>query len=161
MPDDYLSLKGKARQQYEAAFHLLHVTFPLVKDPKLLMGVIHNLFSSLEYSMSALLDYERQLHLVPHYLDNFQSKMNIFRLKSVRRNNIPMETVNLMLELRDILELHKRSPMEFQRGNRLVICSKDYLLRTLSINNLHAYLSKTKGFLDQVDKCSQITENNK
>lgn len=158
MPDNYFVLKEKALQQYEAAFHLLHVTFPLVKDPKLLMGVVHNIFSSLEYSMGAILDYERQLHLVPHYFDNFQSKINLFRLRSVRRNNIPMETVNLMLELRDILELHKISPMEFQRGNRLVICNKDYLLKTLSIKELHAHLAKAREFLGQTDNILKITE---
>lgn len=161
MLDNYLSLKEKASQQYEVAFHLLHVTFPLVKDPKLLLGIVHNIFSSLEYSMSAILEYEKQLQLVPNYLDNFQSKLNLFRLKSMRRNNVPMETVNLMLELRDLLELHKRSPMEFQRGNRLVICSRDYRLRTLSIRDLQAHLGKAKELLDQTEKILKITESNK
>ena len=156
MPDDYPALLEKARQQYEAAFHLLHVTFPLVKDSKLLLGVVNNIFSSLEYSMSAILNYERQLHLVPHYFDNFQSKLNLFRYKSVRRNNIPMETVNLMMELKALLELHKKSPMEFQRGGRLVICSQDYHLRTLSIKDLHVHLARAKELLNQADNIIKI-----
>ena len=95
----FLVAKDKARQQYDAAFHLLNVTFPLVKDPKLLIGIVHNVFMSMEYSMDAILNYETQLRLVPQHSNVFQSKFNIFRLKSVRRNNIPGKIVNQMLEI--------------------------------------------------------------
>ena len=33
----------KAKFKYDVAFHLLKVTFPLVNDPRLLIGVIGNL----------------------------------------------------------------------------------------------------------------------
>ncbi len=144
----YHSAKEKAQQQYEAAYHLLHVTFPLVRDPKLLMGVINNLFASMEYSMDTILKYERQLRLVPHHLDNFQSKFNIFRYKSVRRNQIPQEHINLMMKLKELIELHKKSPMVFQRGNRYVICTKGYEMHVLSIKGIKRYLELAKDFLE-------------
>lgn len=153
---NYHSAREKARQQYDAAFHLLNVTFPLAKDPQLLMGVVNNLLSSLEHSLTAILAYERQLRLVPPYFDNFQSKFNLFRLKSVQRNKISPDYVNLILDLKEILELHKRSPLEFQRGNRFVICTKDFQLKAISIKDLQEYLTKTKEFLALSEKIIKI-----
>ncbi len=152
MPSDYSAYKARAQQQYDAAFHLLKVTFPLVKDPKLLLGVVHNLFASMEASMDALLAYERQLHLIPAYQEDFQSKFNLFRYKCVRRNHIPVEIIVLMQELREILELHTKSPMEFQRGNNLVICDRNYLLKTISLRDLQNYLFQANQLLDLTDK---------
>ena len=144
---DVLIAREKAVQQYESARHLLQITFPLVKDPKLLMGVIHNISASLEYSMNAILAYERILRLVPIYGPEFRSRFNLFRLKSVKRNNIPPETINLINELRQVLDLHKKSPIGFQRGNKFVICNKDYELKVISIKEIQTYLDKTKEML--------------
>ena len=69
MTSNYILSKQKVFQQYDTAFHLLKVTFPLVKDQKLLMGVIHNLFTSLELCMDAILRYERELQLIPAFRD--------------------------------------------------------------------------------------------
>jgi len=145
---DFLKAKDNAIQKYEGARHLLNVTFPTVKDPKLLLGVIDNLVCSMEYSIEAILIYERLLRMVPVYSDNPKSQFNMFRQKSMHRNNISPQYVNLYLELKDILELHKKSPMSFQRGNKFVICNKDYMLKTLSINEIRKYLEQTKEFLD-------------
>ena len=149
---EVLTAREKAIQQYESARHLLQITFPLVKDPKLLLGVVHNVSASLEYSMNAILAYERILRLVPIYGSTFQSKFNVFRLKSIRRNNIPQETIQLITELRKILDLHKKSPIEFQRGNRFVICNKDYQLKVISIKEIQKYLEQTKEMLQIMQK---------
>ena len=148
MSADYLAAQEKARQQYEAAFHLLKVTFPVVKDPKLLMGVLHNLFSSLEAGMDAILAYERELQLLS-YGPSFQNRYNAFCYRSVPRNKIPLEIANLLGELKELLDLHQHSPMEFQRGNKLVICSNNYhIMKTISIKELDEYLQQAKRFLE-------------
>lgn len=149
MPAEYITVQDKALQQYDAASHLLNVTFPLVKDPKLLLGVMHNIFNALELSMNAILVYERELQLLPPYQPYFQSRYNLFRYKSVPRNKIPAEIVNLIGELKEILDLQQKSPMEFQRGNKLVICSSNYhLLKSISLKELKVYLQQTRQFLD-------------
>jgi len=151
-PQEILVAKDNAIQKYEGARHLLNVTFPMIKDPKLLIGVINNISDSLESSMDAILTYERLLHLVPAYNNAYESKFNLFKMKSVRRNNIPLETIHLMSELKYIIDLHKKSPMEFQRGNRFVICNKDYQLKVISIKDLQKQLYITKNMLDKMQQ---------
>ncbi|PIZ51571.1 hypothetical protein COY27_03290 [Candidatus Woesearchaeota archaeon CG_4_10_14_0_2_um_filter_33_13] len=145
---EVLVARDKASQKYEGARHLLQVTLPMVNDPKLLLGVIGNMSASLEYSMDAILIYERLLRLIPNYNSDFESRFNLFRYKSVRRNKIPAEIVHVMSELRYILEMHKKSPIEFQRGNRFVICDKDYAMKIVSLNEIKKQLEHTKIMLD-------------
>ncbi len=139
--------RERAHQQYNAASHLLKVTMPLVKDPKLFLGILHNLFNALEASMDAILAYDQELQLIPPFADNFAAKFNVFQQKSIRRYNLPSEYPALMLDLKETLELHKKSPMEFQRGSRLVICQQDYQVRAISAQDVNLYLAKTGRFL--------------
>ena len=149
---EFLNSRNKAIQQYDAAFHLLNVTFPLVKDPKLLIGVLHNLSQAFEHSIEAVLSYERQLRLIPPYHNNFKSKFNLFRYKCVQRNKISPHHINLYLQLQELIELQKKCPMEFQRGNKYVLCSKDYHIKSLSIKEIKFFLQQTKEFLEKTDQ---------
>ena len=45
----------------------------------------------------------------------------------------------------------KKSPLEFVRKDRFVICSENYRLRTLSIADIRSYLSKAKLFIEGMD----------
>lgn len=156
MSRDYISSRNKAEHQYDAAFHLLNVTFPLVKDPKLLMGVIQNISASMEHVMDAILAYELQLRLVPNYGDTFQSKFNLFRYKSVRRHDIPSSHITQMMDLNDLIQLHKKCPVEFQRGNKYVLATKDYKLQVVSIKDIKEYLRNAKEFFDRMEQITKI-----
>lgn len=157
MLPSYLSAKEKAYHQYDMALHLLQVTFPLMKDQKLLLGIMHNLFSSVEAAMTAILQYERDLQLVSGFNDiDFQSKFNTFRSKSVRRNKISGSTVSLIQELKEIVELHQKSPLVFQRGASVVICDKQYELKSLTARDITLYLNQTKEFLDVMERIMRL-----
>jgi len=120
------------------------------------MGIINNIYSSLKYGVEAILCYERQLRLISDYTDDFQSKFNLFRYKSVKRNKIPSEIINLFIDLKELINLHKISPIEFQRGNRYVIATKDYQLKVLSIKEIKMYLELNKQFLNIIDNILKI-----
>lgn len=156
MPSDYVVARGRALQQFEGAYHLVYRTFPLVRDPKLLLGAIDNLAQSLEHSMESVLSYERELRLIPAFLPSFQSKLNAFQIRSMKRNKIPKDFVKTLLHLKDILVLHKQSPMVFQRGNKLVICSPGYQMQTISLKTLKEYIDQTKEYLDLIDSVIKI-----
>lgn len=153
---DYLLARQKAVQQYDTAFHLLTVTYPTVREPRLLLGVLENIFSSMEATMDTILAYERQLLLIPAYSPDFKEKFRLFQQKSLRKHNIPASYVELLFELKLTLELHKRSPMEFERGGRIVICDKDYTLRTVSPAEVQRYLQQAQEFLQQAEKIVQV-----
>lgn len=146
----------KAEQQLASAKYLLDVTYRTIQDPKLLIGVIITIFSALEQAITTLLIYEHSLLLIPNYEHDFNSKFTIFRSKVASRNHIPQEYITLINKLQELTQLHKTSPMEFQRGNKLVICDKDYQLEPLSITNTTQYINQSHKFLELIAKLTKI-----
>ena len=138
--------------QHDTAFHLLNVTYPLIKDPKLLLGIVNNISASMQYAMEAILAHERELKLISSYPSAFEGKFNIFRYRCVQRNKISQNTVRTLQEVREILELHKKSPTEFQRGERLVLSTGDYHLKIVALKDIKVYLQHNKEFLEQANK---------
>lgn len=147
MTTNYLYSLQKARLQYDAAFHLLNVTFPSINDSKILLGVVNNLFTAVENCLDSILAFERQLHLIPAYNDEFESKFNTFKYRSVKHNRIDNSFVNLIFELREIVNLHKKSPVEFRKGGQYLMFNEGYEMKQLSSKDIRVYLDKTKEFL--------------
>ena len=68
------------------------------------------------------------------------------------KHNINKEYINLIETIREILIEHKRSPVEFSRGERFVICSSNYRMKTIGVNDIKQYVAKTKLFVADMDR---------
>ena len=149
--------KDKAIQQLRIAEHLLTTTLPLVKDPKLLIGIIHNLHNTTLHAIDALLFYERPKLILPQNA-TFNYKFELLRTKILPTFNIPEEHLKLITTLKDLTTKQKQSPVEFKRKDLHVICSKDYELQTISTSEAHSYLNQTKEFLNTVLRITDYTK---
>ncbi len=155
--EEFQLLRESALKNYRMADHMLNVTYPLIQDTKLLLGVTQNLFLTLTQAMSSILHHERLFKLVPAFQDNFESKFYILQQRR-SRYKIDPECFNIMLELKEVILLHKKSPVEFRRKDRFVICTNNYKVKAITSNQLKNYLKKTREFLDLMN---QITSRNK
>jgi hypothetical protein len=152
MNKNIFTLKNKAKLQYDTAFHLLNVTYPLINDPKLLLGVVNNIFLSIEASIEIILEYEKQLLLISPYSKEFQNKFNIFRSKSAKRHEINKQDIINIEEIHTILTLHKKSPVEFRRKDRFIICNKDYKMYEITTKEIKNYLKTNIHLLESINK---------
>ena len=50
---------SKALDHFQTADHLFHITFPVSKDPKLLLGIVKSISNCLEYTIEAILTKEK------------------------------------------------------------------------------------------------------
>ena len=66
------------------------------------------------------------------------------------RNALKTDYLYLIKEIKDILLEHRKSPVEFVRNNRLVICSDSYHMKTVDIPKLKQYLMETKNFVKEI-----------
>ncbi|MBD3203895.1 hypothetical protein GF327_06350 [Candidatus Woesearchaeota archaeon] len=155
--EKYQELKKKALRCIAVADHMLTMTYPLVEDPKLLVAVIENIFLGITNIMGALLYYERIYKRVPAFSDTFESKFNIFKKKCIKRYDINRNYLNFMLEVKEIVAENKKSPLTFSRKDKFVICSDNYRLKTLSVDDLKTHLEKAKLFIHEI--CSIIDKN--
>lgn len=141
----------KAVKHYDAAEYFLNVTFPSLKDPILFIGIITNIFSSLEAAMDSVLLHGQNQGMVPKGATTFLEKLRIFRSRSVQQHDIPHEYLHLMTDIKNVLDVHKRSPIEFRRKGTFVICAKEYEVQSLTITDMRSYLFKAQEFLKLVE----------
>lgn len=142
--EQYANSKNKVQHHIRVADHLLTMTYPMLKDPKILASALENMFSALSITLDAVMYYERLFKRVPLYNDNFQSKFTIFKTKVVNNYNISSDTVKFISELKEYVTERKKAPVEFPRKGKYVIADKDYRLRTLAFEDLKKKLTKTK-----------------
>ncbi len=145
-------LLNKANHHLNIADHLAYVTYPLVKDIKILFSIVDNLSKSLNYGMESILYYDKLFKRIPLYPESFELKFQIFQRSCVLRHKIKGDQVSLIEELNTIMAKHKHSAMVFQRQDKLVISNHDYRLKTLSLEDVKKYLANAKLFISQVNK---------
>lgn len=135
---------------FKLADHLVQVTYPLIKDPKLLLNSMENIYSSLEKAMEGLLYYEYYYKRIPYLPKEFELRFNILKQHLAKKYNLSPDHINLIREIREIILLHQKSKVEFRKHDEYIICNGDYSLKRISLPQVKEYLKKTKEFLKQV-----------
>ena len=140
-----------AKRKIKIADHIISVTYPLVKDTRLLLGVLENIYFALMHSVTAILEYDRLFKRIPPFQDDEISKLNMFRARVSRRYNIDVSYITLIEGIKMIIYEHKKSPVEFARKDKFVICSDNYRMQAISIEQIKEYVQKTKKFIVEMD----------
>ena len=149
---DYLDYLKKARKNLHVADYMLTQTYPLVKDTKLLLAVMENLFLAMSNTMDSLLFYEREMKSIPPFHNSFESRFNTFKLKLVGKYGIDKEYLNLIHDIKSLISSHKSSPVEFIRQDKFVICSEEYDLKSISVEQMRSFIQRSRSFIETVNK---------
>lgn len=149
------SLISQAKGKVKAADHMLTQTYPLINDPKILVAVVNNLFTGCNYAMFSVLNFERTYKRIPLFSTNFEQAYSLFKNGVSPRYNLNKEEVRLLRILNDIIQEHKRSPVEFSRRDKFVICNDSYQIRTINVTQIKKYINLGKLL---VKHCSEIIE---
>ncbi|RME52393.1 hypothetical protein D6783_04695 [Candidatus Woesearchaeota archaeon] len=150
--EDFQEELASAKKQLRLADHMLAVTFPLLKETKLLLAVVDNLFRAVDHAVSALLRFERYYKRIPAVPSSFEGRLAVLRLRVGKRVGLESEHLRFIQSLKSLVEERKKSPVEFARKGKVVICSSTYALRTLSVGELKKHLSSAKGFIKEVER---------
>lgn len=156
--EKFQELRGGALEHYKNADHMLSITYPLIGDTKILLNVTDNVFLALTKAMGAILHYDRLFKYIPPFNENYEGKFLMFKNKSMKRYNIDLEFTKLIQEIKEIIVLHKNSPVEFKRKDRYVICTDNYRMVAITVNMLKTYLKKTKEFISIMQLITQKNE---
>ncbi len=150
--------RDKARKNLQTADYMAFMTYPLVKDSRILLAVTENLFLALTNSMAAILHHDRLFKKIPPFQDTYESKYGLFKEKSIRMHNLSKDYLALMEEVKEIIIQHKKSPIEFTRRDAFIICSDDYRIKVINIEKIKEYISKTKRFVEDMETITKENE---
>lgn len=150
--EEIFRIVGESNKHFKTADHLIYVTYPLIKDIKLLVNIIENLNKSLIYGMDAILEYDKLFKRISQFPDDFKTKMEIFKTSCAKRYNISREHIVLIEDLKNILDHREKSPMEFIRKDKFVICNDDFKMRTLNYEKVKDFVNNARPFIAKVNK---------
>ncbi len=146
---NYQELQQEAQKRLQTADHMLHVTYPSVKEPKILVAVLGHLFHSLAAAIAALVAYERQFKRVPPYPQSFIGEFEVFRKHCVPDYGIPLAMVKLIQDVHETVQLGPGHIVV--EGQQLRELQSQWGTKTISPGTLGAYLGQGKSFLLSVD----------
>ena len=141
----------EANRRFVSADHMLFMTYPLLKDTKLLILVAENLHHASILALDALLKYEIMFKRVNSIPVSFNQKMDILKREVAGRYNIQRSNIVNIEELNKLIEARRNSPMEFCKRDKYVICSDDYKTNFLTLDKLKNYLNESKVFINRVN----------
>ena len=155
---EFQTLRSQALEKLKIADHLVGTTYSLVKEPKLLVSVIENIFQAMDLTLSALLEYEKNFKPIPNYNQTFEDKMEIFRRKIVIKYEVSADVTNFILDVKKTLDEHKKSSVEFTKKETFVITDDNYNLTTLKIEDVKKVLAKAKHHVEELLKIIQYEQ---
>ena len=142
-------LKQRANRLFQTADHLTYMVYPMVKDNKLLLAIIKDLDDANKYVIDIILDNEKKYRRIRPVPDNFNTKLMVLRQHCAERYKIGDDVIQSIAELREILEEHNNSVVEFSRKDKFVICSEGYeKMKIIEISKIKNHISKTRKLLE-------------
>jgi len=144
--EKFLEKIEEAEKTIQTVDHMIYVTFPLIKDNRLLLKVIQEIKTALSNCISSILQYEYLYKRITLYKDS-KTNFKTFTEKCAPRYKIDREEIKLILELFDFVEKHKESPFEFIKEEKVVILSENMRPKTLTIEKTKEFLILAKDIL--------------
>lgn len=155
--EKFQEYRDKAIRHLKIADHMFVITYPFVKDPKLLLTVLNNIFESIHCTIGSLLHYERLFKRINLFGDGFEEQAILFK-QLAKQKNINPAYIHLIDEIREIISEHRKSAVEFARKEKFVICSDDYKMKTVSLDSIKKYIAQTKLFIEDIGKITSENE---
>lgn len=141
----------EANKLFRTADHMVYVTFPLIKDNKLIITTVESLMSALMKAVNAVVDYDVLYKRISPQSETFELRFEAFKSKCAFRYGIDRKYIVLIQDLKTIVDERKKSPMEFIRKDKYVICSDRYRIKAITIEKTKEYINELKPFMAKVN----------
>ncbi len=144
--EKFLESLIEAEKIIQTADHMIYMTFPLIKDKKLLLKTLSETKIAVTKCINSILQYEYLYKRITLFKES-KTNFRIFKEKCAQKYKITDKEINLILELFELAEKHKKSPMEFVRKEKIVILSENSVPETLTFEKSKEFLILAKSIL--------------
>jgi len=147
---DNIAVLEDVKRTLRIADHMIYITYPVLKENRLLVKVLEEVYSAVKRTIDLIMGYEYEHKRIKIYSDP-KINMAIFEQKCAQRYNITSEEILSMKQIIDLFESHKSSPMEFSRQNKFVIMTDDLRTDSVTMLKLKAMLGTAKGIVRKAE----------
>lgn len=142
---------------FKTADHLAYVTYPFLKDNKLIGTITENLYNSLISIITALLQFEAYNRRIEYAPEGFRDKITMLKEHCTNRYNLNPKHIEIIQDLHELMKEKESSIMEFYRNDKYIVYNNSGV-KSISINTLRNYLFISKDF---IRKTNLIIQNAK
>jgi len=145
MQEKFIESLEHATKSLQTADHLTYITFPLIKEKRLLLKILSEINQSIVDTINAILQYEylyKRIHIYTEAKANFET----FKLIA-HRFNLSNEQISKVIEIMTLNERHKKSPFEFVKNDKIIIMSGSMQTDTLTLEKIKSFLIEAKDIL--------------
>jgi hypothetical protein len=143
--DKFLENIQEAQHIVQTVDHLLYVTFPLIKEKKILIKIVIELKDAVTKCINSILQYEYIYKRVSLYKDP-RTNYETFK-KCSKWYGISEKEIKSIEDLFRIVERHKQSSMEFVKNGKIVILSDDMAHEIITEEKAKEFLALSKSLL--------------
>lgn len=150
MVSESIQLINSADKALRIADHMIYITYPLIKENKLLKSVLEQIYGIADNIIKAVLHYEWTFKRIGQPATGlFTSNSRNFELleKCTERYNITSQEIEQLKALIDLRAKHNASSIEFTRKDKLVFISNSARAESIGLEELKKYLILLKSIL--------------
>jgi len=142
-------LLHKAKQSFINADHMVFMTYPALKEPKLLAASVKSIEQALRSGLQALVKFDKDRKRIPPGASG--TDFALFQKHCLRRYQFPKELMQTFTDIKTLQKARKESPVEFTRKGKVIICSDNYTMKVIDEKMIKTYLKTTRNFLEKVE----------
>lgn len=150
MPEKFIENLDKASSILKTADHMLYMTYPLIKEKRLLLKILTEIYLVVLNIINAILQYEYFYKRIQLYKDA-RTNFEIFKQRCSPRYSISQEQIEKIKEIFDLTEKHKNSPFEFVRNDKIVIMTNALHTDTITIEKMKSFILLSKDLLRKAE----------
>jgi len=146
----FLENLEEAETIIKTADHLTYVTFPVVRDQKLLLKIILELKKGIANCINSILQYEyicKKISLSKNPETNFKT----FVEKSSKHYKITGDEIKKILELFDIVKKHQTSSMEVAKESKFIMLSENMQPTEINLEKTKEFTALAKSILKKTE----------
>jgi hypothetical protein len=155
MKEKFIQYLDDSVELLKRADHMIYMTYPIVKEKKLMLKILNEIYTSILKILNSILQYEYFFKRINLYKDS-KSNFQTFKEKCAPRYNITEQEIKKISEIFLLVEKHKNSPFEFVKKEKLVIMSENLHTSTLTIEKIKEFLLTAKQLLVKAEKRIRI-----
>lgn len=148
--EKFIENLDRASKLLQTADHLLYITYPIVKEKRLLLKILNEVNVVVMSIINAILQYEYLYKRIDLYKDakvNFQ----VFKDKCAPRFKIDRVQIAKILEIFNLAEKHKKSPFEFVKDDKVVIMTNSFKTDIITTEKMKEYIFISKDLLRKAE----------
>jgi len=147
--EKFLENIQEAKKIIQTIDHMLYVTFPLIKDKRLLLKIFLETKTAVAKCINSILQYE-YLHKRIILHKNPKANFRTFEEKCAPKYKIKKQEIDLIYKLFDVAEKYKKSSFEFIKDEKLIILSENLKPDVLTIENAKEFIILAKNILNKI-----------